>query len=132
MAFQLVKHGMAGGCHLFELIYGRDFSKSEISIQPVREICTQSLILDNEIEQEFMRQQEMKRKESAGSSLILGSKDVHNILFEMKYPREAAAIVTLLTSEEYFKQIAESTDNHRNLLGEDSTESSRRSTPTVN
>ena len=124
MAFQLVKHGMAGGCHLFELIYGREFSREEIAMQPVREVCTQSLILDNEIEQEFIRQQDMKNKEGKGG-LIIGSMDVHEKLFEMKYPKEANAIVTLLTSKEYYKQIAESTDNNRNIPGEDPRESSQ-------
>lgn len=88
----------------------------ELSMQPVREISTQSLILDNEIEQEFTRQAEMKAKESKGA-MIIGSMDVHEKLFEMKYPKEANAIVTLLTSEEYYKQIAKPTDNNRNIPG---------------
>ncbi len=107
MAFQLVKHGMAGGCHLFELIYGRDFSKEEIALQPIKEICTQSLLYDNELEKEYLRQQESESKSGKGH-LILGTKDVHEKLFEWKHPEEAKAIITLLTLQEYTEQIGQS------------------------
>jgi hypothetical protein len=114
MAFQLVKYEMAGGCHLFELIYGRKFTMEELAMQPIKEICMQSLILDNEIEQEHIRQHEMKGKESKGG-MVIGSKDVHDLLFYMKYPDMKDAIVTLLTSQEYNTQIAESANNDRNI-----------------
>ena len=95
-----------------ELIYGRSFSKMEIALQPVREICIQSLIYDNELEQDHIRQQELKAKEGKGNNLIIGTKNVSSLLFAMKHPKEDKAIVTLLTSEEYNKQVAKSTNHN--------------------
>jgi hypothetical protein len=126
MAFQLVKHKMAGTCHLFELIYGRQFSKAELSSQPVKEICTQCLLLDNELEQEFMRQKEMEHKsKNKGGGLVLGTPGISQMLFEHKHPEEAKAIVTLLTLKEYQEEIAEPTDIDRNIFGEDTPRPSR-------
>ena len=90
-----------------EIIYGRKFSIEELSAQPVKEISTQCLIHDNEIEQEYIRQQEMKSKQSGGN-LVLGSKDVNETLFKMKYPELSDAIVTLLTTKEFEEEVAKS------------------------
>lgn len=110
MAFQLIKHGQYAGCHLFELLYGREFTKEELSIQPIKEICTQSLLYDDQLEQDFMRQKEQEAKSGKDSSMVIGTKNVNEILYDMKHPELRNAIVTLLTTEE-FKKIAES-KNH--------------------
>jgi len=110
MAFQLVKYGMAGGCHMMEILYGRKFSIDELFSQPVKEICAQSLVYDNEIEKEHIRQQEMASKKQGGN-LVIGSKNVNDILFAAKFPEDANAIVTLLTTKEYEEQIAKSKNN---------------------
>ena len=110
MAFQLVKHKMSGGCNLFELLYGRKFTLEELCSQPSREISTQCLIYDNELEQEFIRQQETKSKELEGK-FVLGGKDINKLMYDYKWGHLADIIVTLLPREEYIK-IAKSTDNN--------------------
>jgi len=93
---------MAGGCHLFEMLYGREFTKDELSSQAIKTILMESLIYDNEVEQEHRRQDEFASKSSHGG-MIIGSKNVNELLFQMKHPEMQDCIVTLLTTEEYLK-----------------------------
>lgn len=94
-----------------EILYGRKFTIEELSAQPIREISAQSLIYDSQMEQEYIRQQESKSKNMKGSNMIVGSRDVNELLFQTKYPVESKAIVTLLTTEEFEEEIAKPTDN---------------------
>jgi hypothetical protein len=99
---------MGGGCHLMELLYGREFTKAELASQPVKEILIQCLVYDNELEKEYMRKQDAKTNaKGSGDGLILGSKAVNEQLFEWDHPEDFKAIVTLLTTEEY-EEIAKS------------------------
>ena len=95
-----------------ELIYGREFSREEISLQAVREICIQSLLYDSEVEKEHIRQGEQKSKADSGGRMIIGSKNVQDMLFRMKYPEVYNATVTLLTSKEYEQEVGKSKNSN--------------------
>lgn len=95
---------------MMEIVYGRKFSIEELSSQPIKEICAQSLIYDNEIEQEHIRQQELNAKKQSGN-LVIGTRSVNEALFAARFPEYIDAIVTLLTSKEYEEQIAKPKNN---------------------
>lgn len=107
---------MSGGCHMFEVIYGRKFTEEELASQPVRIICMESLVHDNQLEQDHINKKEQENK-GKGGGLVLGTGDAYKKLYEWKHPTESNAIVTLLTSEEYYSQVAKSANHNSNVSG---------------
>jgi hypothetical protein len=114
-AFQIVKYGFSGGCHLIEILYGRKFNDELLNSQPIKQIVMECLLHDDELEKEYIQKSEDESKKTSGRNLIVGSRNVQEILFEMQYPEYHNAVVTLLTTEEYEKEIAESKNNNRNI-----------------
>jgi len=101
---------------MLEVLYARKFPLRILFSQPVRMIVFESMLYDNELEKELIDRQSAKAKaESSGRELILGSRDVIEQLFEMKFPEDAAAIVTLLSTEEYMQLARKSKNNDTEL-----------------
>jgi hypothetical protein len=109
---------VGGDNTIFDILYGRKFTKEELATQPVRMILFESLLYDNEIEWSHMKK--AQGKSGKGELIVPGKSnaEIKQMIFEAKYPEYRNAIVTLLTTEEYLN-LATATENyHRNIFGE--------------
>lgn len=116
----LVKHGMAGGKNLFEVLYGGSI---EIDFN-LQRIILECVIYDSEIESDFYFMEDMKRGTKADKYTITGKRGpkeiAHQIMMERDYPEYLRTEVTLLSSKDC-ELIGKSAHYYRDCIREGKT-----------
>jgi hypothetical protein len=87
---------------MMEVLYGERIGPDILFSQPCRQIVTESLLYDDEIEKDYI---DSKGRPSDGRNteniILIGTRQAREIVFYTRNPELADAIVTLLTTEEF-------------------------------
>jgi hypothetical protein len=96
---------MVGGKTIFEVLFGEPLSDELLASQPIQEILFESLIYDNELEEEHIEKSYKKSKNGKSDKYTIPTSSKVDVLFRVKYPevQDEKVVVTLLTTEEYLK-----------------------------